>query len=1015
MKKRSSIIVRIVVFLVLLGLLVYAYTTSTTWWPKFLSIFSPEVSGPLQGFGVVVDIFLLLLGALFLLLFRKPFSDLLTSKKTADSSPSLAEPVPEPVSIQESQRFYYDNLLKECERYDLGAIYEEQQDVASKLHLSDVYVDQEVTVFDPRQKGEHSEQRNMAEKKTLSLFQALEEYAGNHCIISGIVGSGKSSFVNFFAAAIIRSFQEEKSPSLPSQFVRRPVLRIRLREIGAEIAGEVNANGLLLQHIRKQVRRHIVSGCKGASGTCAVPVPDIDRYCDRLIEEVRNNGVLLLDGLDEVTLAEGKRQVVQEAIQTFLDRLPEKSSCRLILTSRPPGLTGKDGGRYQPSGFVRLEMQRMGMQQAGKFIRHWYKKKTTVDGCISLDDLSGQQRADHLIMQVAERPSLEELTGTPMLLTLMLLVDSGNHRLPESRAELYDRAVNLLLQRWHLNLKKDIASFEVEVRAVLEAMSGGGGFADDLREALARTALETYRDAEAIGADKNANITFNQSAVLGNISLFLDNTRRDSGAMFDAMLDSTAVHNFLENRSNILVGAGEADNRLQFVHKSFHEYLAAELYHFDDDSREDMHALLTDAKQRDWWREVLLFWMNARSIVELKDFIRSLLSESSDHSEEEDLNNYVAALLLCFEAAIERNLARYGQVKRDQALYTLFKQVQKKLCELMEDLRITVPLRAQAGRLLGELGDPRPGVTVDDNRRPDIDWVLIPAAQGFMMGSDDEDAYDNEKPVHSVDVESFSISRSPITNAQYRCFIEAGGYKEKKYWQTEASRQWLEGGGADEQLIATYAEKNQNDVRNWLKNDTERDAPRFWHDRKWNIPNHPVVGVSWFEALAFCAWLSDVTGKTVRLPCEEEWEYAARGIQGLQYAWGDEFTKDLGNTGKTGLERTSAVGLFHPGQAVGPEPGSEAFGLHDMTGNVWEWTVNRWGRNFDSPQFTYADWDKQSRKERERINVNDFKILRGGSWLNSPRIARCSVRFRYGPDLRLLNTGFRVVFSPAAC
>ncbi|MCI5211956.1 MAG: formylglycine-generating enzyme family protein [Candidatus Electrothrix sp. ATG2] len=191
--------------------------------------------------------------------------------------------------------------------------------------------------------------------------------------------------------------------------------------------------------------------------------------------------------------------------------------------------------------------------------------------------------------------------------------------------------------------------------------------------------------------------------------------------------------------------------------------------------------------------------------------------------------------------------------------------------------------------------------------------------------------------------------------------------------------------------------------------------PFYWHDRKWNIANHPVVGVSWLEALAFCAWLSEVTRKTVRLPNEEEWEYAARGIEGLQYAWGNEFSAEKGNTRETGLERTSAVGLFSPGQAVGPGPESEAFGLHDMTGNVWEWTVNRWGKEFSSPQFTYVDWDKQIRKERESININDIKVLRGGSWDLSPRNARCAVRDWDIPDGRFSYVGFRLVFSPAAC
>ncbi|MCI5124454.1 MAG: formylglycine-generating enzyme family protein, partial [Candidatus Electrothrix sp. AR5] len=336
--------------------------------------------------------------------------------------------------------------------------------------------------------------------------------------------------------------------------------------------------------------------------------------------------------------------------------------------------------------------------------------------------------------------------------------------------------------------------------------------------------------------------------------------------------------------------------------------------------------------------------------------------------------------------------------------------------EIMQGDALEIQQRAQAGRLLGELGDPRPGVTVDDSGRPHIDWVAIPSVKGFMMGSDDEDAMERGKPTHPVDVDSFLISRYPITNAQYRCFIEAGGYKKPQYWQTEAARNWLAGGKVDEKLVETILDKDfRENYRRWQAEDTERCAPYFLHDRKWNNSNHPVVGVSWFEALAFCAWLTEIMGKPVRLPCEEEWEYAARGIKGLQYAWGDEFSKDLGNTENTGLERTSAVGLFHPGQAVGSEPGSEAFGLHDMTGNVWEWTVNRWGGDAGSPQFTYADWGNQSRVEREGVNANKFIVLRGGSWYGPSQFVCCSFRERSIPGNRRNYVGFRVVFSPAAC
>jgi formylglycine-generating enzyme required for sulfatase activity len=977
----------------------------TRWMSELLKIFSPSISSAVQGMLAAATI--LISPILFFLQFFPKRNDHIQSE------PKKQDAVPAPVSIRQLEQFYNDNLLKECERYDLGDLDEERMEDNTGLRLSDVYVDQEVTVFDPRQETDRSEQKNMTERKATPLFQALEKYADSHCILSGIVGSGKSSFVNFLTADIIRSFANKQSSALPGNFACRTVVRIRLREIGAAIDATSDADGLLLRHIRKQIRRYIISGCKGTNGVCAVSDQNIEQYCDELVTELQKNGVLLLDGLDEITLAEDKRQTVQRAIRSFIDHLQENSSCRLILTSRPPGLTGAGGGRYQPPGFVRLELQSMSLEQAAAFIERWYEKKAQADKRISAADPTNSKRSAHLIMQIRERPSLEELTETPMLLTLMLLVDSGNYRLPESRAELYDRAVKLLLQRWHLNLKTDSKSLEPETRAVMEAMADDSGFTDSLREALSHAALESYQNAEDTGADKNESITFSQTVIIGSIGIFLDSLKRSSEKKIPSTIDSTSVRNFLENRSNILIGAGEGNDRLQFVHKSFHEFLAAEFYGFDDDSRTAVNTLLEDSKKRDWWREVLLFWMNARTMPELDNSIRPLFLEPIKEMDEQGLNDHAAAVLLCSEAAVEKNLRRYADVDRNEKLNRLFTAAQKKLLRLMGNTRVALPHRAEAGRLLGELGDPRPGVTVyeDDKGRPDIDWVEIPSANGFMMGTDDEDAYDDEKPAHPVDVDGFSISRYPITNAQYRCFIKAGGYERQQYWRTDAAKHWWAGGVADEKMIETVSEKYRKVYQQWLLEDIERRAPRFWHERKWNNPNHPVVGVSWFESLAFCCWLAEVAGESVRLPSEEEWEYAARGVKGLQYSWGDEFAESLGNTKKTGLERTSAVGIFPPGKAVGPQ--AEEFGLSDMTGNVWEWTANRWGKDSGTPQFTYADWRKQGRKEREDRNVNEFRVIRGGSWNGNLDYARCSFRSWDYPGGRYDGLGFRVVFSLA--
>jgi Novel STAND NTPase 1/Sulfatase-modifying factor enzyme 1/Effector-associated domain 1 len=159
--------------------------------------------------------------------------------------------------------------------------------------------------------------------------------------------------------------------------------------------------------------------------------------------------------------------------------------------------------------------------------------------------------------------------------------------------------------------------------------------------------------------------------------------------------------------------------------------------------------------------------------------------------------------------------------------------------------------RARAGDALGLLGDPRPGVGLRPDDLPDITWLEV-KAEPFLMGAGAEQFTCN------VITESFHISRYPITVAQYQVFVEAGGYEQKQYWT----------------------------VAGWRTRDTIT-APRTYQD-VYQIPNHPQVGVSWYEAVAFCNWLSRQTGKVISLPSEAQWELAARGTDGQTYPWGDQ-------------------------------------------------------------------------------------------------------------------------------
>jgi formylglycine-generating enzyme required for sulfatase activity len=411
------------------------------------------------------------------------------------------------------------------------------------------------------------------------------------------------------------------------------------------------------------------------------------------------------------------------------------------------------------------------------------------------------------------------------------------------------------------------------------------------------------------------------------------------------------------------------------------------------------------------WQETLLLAMGVMAIVnnmldKAQGILESLLEENKP-------------VLTLFTGEVLNDVGASALGNR------ISQQIKRTLIQLMQNPDVDLPTRAKAGRILSDVGDPRLGVTVKKSSKgaqliPDIDWQLIQVGT-FQMGlpkNEKKTNWDqNAQPQHPVSIEKpFYISRYPVTNAQYQCFVEAGMYQDEAFWQSlpAAAYRWWQGGEADEKLLKTIKDKDyQENYRNWLKNDKDRRTPYYWSDQKWNGRNHPVVGVSWFEALAYSVWLNRVLSDVhpdaqsnaqsqgkIRLPYEEEWEFAARGTDNRLYPWkGNEISASHANYHDTGLRRTSAVGLF---------PKSEEAGLYDMSGNTWEWMQSRWGNDLNSPYFTYKNW--KSLEERNDINPVEARIIRGGSWFYSPDLLRSAFRFRYHPDLRYYDLGFRVVF-----
>jgi len=230
-----------------------------------------------------------------------------------------------------------------------------------------------------------------------------------------------------------------------------------------------------------------------------------------------------------------------------------------------------------------------------------------------------------------------------------------------------------------------------------------------------------------------------------------------------------------------------------------------------------------------------------------------------------------------------------------------------------------------------------------------LEFINIPAGK-FLMGSKDDNnlAYDAEKPQHTVEIPyDYWIARYEVTNDQFAKFVEAAKYKfDQGKWQDKS--------------------------------------------------DHPVVNVTWHDAMAYSKWLNETLraelgDQVVRLPTEAEWEKAARGEYGNEWPWGNEFDPKKCNSSEGGKQGTTPVNAYSP-------QGDSPYGVSDMVGNVWEWTYSL------RKSYPYKVDDG-----RESETDSGVRVVRGGSWFNGASVARCTCRNRDTPVLRNFGLGFRCV------
>lgn len=842
--------------------------------------------------------------------------------------------------------------------------------------LPDIYVDLDViataTIESPW--GDYHWALQLAagegEERT-PLVDLLRSTGHRRVVLLGDPGTGKTTFAHYLTYLLANA-----DPRLPEQFRNLIPIRLTLADVAARSISAGTRSGNASQFWESL--KCDVADCLGDF--------DVDSIAQALRNRVlTGGGFFLLDGLDEVPGAGQQKSILLQAIQDLADSLDERSL--ILVTSRPYAYSDP---ALQLRGFETLALAPFTSAQIERFLPRFYH---AVRPAFQWDADMATGKARELWGAIEARKYLGDLATRPLLLTLMATLHASRGVLPDDRADLYNEIVQLLLSRWQRGrgARETRGPWATEA-GISQALKLG---AESIRARLEELALRIHERQRSDPHRRNEAADISDSEVL---------------VAFKSVFGSVApgdLLSYLKNRAGLLIE--RRTDVYAFPHRSFQEYFAAS--HLLSRPEAMLELLKRLKEDPTWWREVYLLAVGkARQggLGSAVNLVIPLLKVESNRGS--DLASRLATL--AGEAILDlRLLERAGE-----NLETYEKLVLQELRISLRDIVVNGFMhpheRLAAGDALGRLGDPTPGkgvITLGGRLVPDIEWMEIPAGS-FWMGSkeDDPSKEGNELPAHELAMPRYWMGRYPVTYAQFSAFVAAGGYDVPEFWGSEG---WSWRRGEELVDLDSYSPglKERLSARLGKRSPKERDRPFYWDDPRC-MPTRPVVGVTWYEAQAFCTWLDreirstswwkermdSLRSYSVRLSTEAEWERAARGGKQHHWPWGEAFQHVANvhpaNTREVGLSQGSPVGMFPAGR--------NPFGLDDMAGNVWEWTTSR-----------YKIYPYNPVDGRENLAGPGRRVLRGGSWFDDEQNARCAYRYGDVPSLFFGDVGFRCVVS----
>lgn len=798
------------------------------------------------------------------------------------------------------------------------------------LTLSDVYVSLAARLApDPK---EQRRQRDQAgDKATAETVQTLDMRQllalSPRLVITGGPGSGKTTFLTVIATALTQALRTGDTHRVARYLgltgpLPLPIF-VSLSEYNRyrrEQAQAANARqGTLTAFISYTLIRQ----------NALIGLPD--DFFEQLLTAGRDC-LLLLDGLDEVA-NERERLLVRQDVEGLA---ANQSIRQVLVTSRSRAYQGE---AILPPPFRLAEVQPMDEDQVAALVARWCQ--AVYGQMTAAAEQANLGRSIHNLEQLRARRGEPRLVDTPLLVTIVAIVHYDQKRLPEQRAELYARCVEVLLAERYRQASE--ATF---------ALVDWGGSPTEKRGWLAYLAYQMMGAGEVAGREIKE----------GQLRAWLRPlvARRRGEAEADEQLD--LFIRAMRERGSLL---DERDGQYRFTHLTFQEFLNA--FYLAETVREveKITAFLVEEERiaAAWWRETALLLVGYLGLSS-EETALTLIQRWAAVEGSAELS------LAAVEVAASAFLELDSQDATSRALLT------ERLVTFLtkRDAAISPPVRARAGDALGRLGDPRSGVGVQQVGAPHLALCYVPPGP-FWMGS--EEGRDNEKPLHQVDLPGYWISRYPVTVAQFRAFLQHSGYAmrgRQEFLERDPITRPVRYVTWDDALAFCRWLTAQARAAGWLPAAHSLILPS---EAEWEkaarggllLPQRPLFA----QLGEHLATLAQTPPPMIPNPQPQR-----------RYVMGQTLPDGSANIKTAALETTSAVGIF-PADC-------SPYGVMDLAGNVNEWTRSRWGKDWGKPAFVYP-YDPAD--GREDISSKDYPILRGGAWDDSAENwPRCA--FRYG-------------------